>query len=91
MSGGLHSQLKLLRFDFAGKIGLEPAPCNSLRALRPLRSTMHGEHETNALKRSGSRPIFPAALRNRPRRTPPAAMGTLLVFDQGRATTARES
>jgi hypothetical protein len=38
------------RSDFAGKIGLEPAPQNSLRALRPLRSTTCGESETNALR-----------------------------------------
>jgi hypothetical protein len=66
MADGLHSQLKLLRSDCAGKIGLEPAPCNSLRALRPLRSAMHGEHETNALKRAGSRPIFSAVLKIAP-------------------------
>jgi hypothetical protein len=43
------------------------------------------------LKRSGSRPIFSAAPQNRPRRTPPAATGTLWVFDVGCTTTARES
>jgi len=46
MHDGLHSQLKLLRSDSAEKIGSGPAPRNSLRALRPLRSAMHGEHET---------------------------------------------
>jgi hypothetical protein len=32
MAGGRHSRLTALHFDFAGKIGLEPAPQNSLRA-----------------------------------------------------------
>src|SRR5205814_6982474 len=60
--GGLRSRLAPLHSDFAVKIGLEPASCNSLRALRPLRSAMHDEHETwRAKARSGPRPIFTAA------------------------------
>jgi len=46
MHDGLHSRLKALGSDFAEKIGSGPAPRNSLRAQRPLRSNMHGEHET---------------------------------------------
>jgi hypothetical protein len=39
------------RGDSAALFGLEPAPANSLRALRPLRSDSAGEHETCALER----------------------------------------
>jgi hypothetical protein len=65
MHDGLHSQLKLLRSDFAEKISSGPAPRNSLRARRPLRSNMHGEHETKRYA-PGPEPIFSAATQNRP-------------------------
>jgi hypothetical protein len=41
---------KALRSDSAEKIGSGPAPQNSLRARRPLRSTTCGESDTNALR-----------------------------------------
>jgi hypothetical protein len=79
MHDGLHSQLKLLRSDFAEKIGSGPAPCNSASRLRPLRSAMHGEQETKRYA-PGPEPIFSAVTQNRPRRAPPAATDTLLLF-----------
>jgi len=77
-----NSRLSPLRYDFAEKIGSGPAPRNSLRALRPLRSNMHGEHETKRCA-PGPEPIFSAAT---PKSPPPGTAcreGTLLMFEPG--------
>jgi hypothetical protein len=89
MHDGLHSRLKALRSDSAEKIGLKPAPQNLLRALRPLRSTTCGEHETwrYALR-------LQADFFSRPAKSPPPGTacrdGQLLVFDVGCTSIARE-
>jgi hypothetical protein len=82
MHDGLHSQLKLLRSDCAEKIGSGPAPRNSASRLRPLRSNMHGEHETKRYA-PGPEPVFSAVTQNRPPPGTACREGTLRVFDLG--------
>jgi hypothetical protein len=73
--------------DFAEKIGSGPAPCNSLRALRPLRSAMHGEHETKRYA-PGPEPIFSAVTQNRPPPDTACREGTARAFDLFRTAAA---
>ncbi len=77
-SGGARQGLILERSargaDCAGMLGLGPAPQNSLRARRPLRSNIRGESVHKA-RQGAHRPQaeHPSRPRNRPHRTPPAA------------------